>query len=56
MTSPIVFATEAYAYLGRAVAAKTGWEIGAVTRRRALPADRDRSDRSRRRADRRDDR
>jgi ribose-phosphate pyrophosphokinase len=33
MTSPIVFATEAYAYLGRAVAAKTGWEIGAVTRR-----------------------
>jgi ribose-phosphate pyrophosphokinase len=33
VTSPIVFATEGYAYLGRAVATKTGWEIGAVARR-----------------------
>jgi ribose-phosphate pyrophosphokinase len=33
MTSPIVFAIEAYAYLGRAVAAKTGWELGVVARK-----------------------
>jgi len=33
MTAPIVFSTQAYDYLGRDVAAKTGWEIGAVARR-----------------------
>ncbi|HEY6180523.1 MAG TPA: ribose-phosphate pyrophosphokinase-like domain-containing protein, partial [Kofleriaceae bacterium] len=33
MTAPIVFSTEAYDYLGRAVAAAAGWQRGAVTRR-----------------------
>jgi ribose-phosphate pyrophosphokinase len=33
MTAPIVFSTQAYEYLGRAVAAAGGWELGAVTRR-----------------------
>jgi ribose-phosphate pyrophosphokinase len=33
VTDPIVFSTEAYDYLGRAVAAATGWQLGAVTRR-----------------------
>jgi len=33
MIAPIVFATEAYGYLARAVAAQTGWEIGAITRK-----------------------
>jgi ribose-phosphate pyrophosphokinase len=34
MTAPIVFSTLAYDYLGRAVAARTGWELGVVTRRK----------------------
>lgn len=33
MTAPIVFAVEAYSYLGHAVAGETGWQLGAVTRR-----------------------
>src|SRR6185295_7459753 len=33
VTEPIVFATQAYDSLGRAVAAATGWELGSVTRR-----------------------
>jgi ribose-phosphate pyrophosphokinase len=33
MTAPIVFSTQAYDYLGRAVAAATGWELGVVVRR-----------------------
>ena len=33
MTAPIVFSTQAYDYLGRAVAAAGGWELGCVTRR-----------------------
>ena len=33
MTSPIVFATEAYGYLGRAVAAQIGCQLGSVTRK-----------------------
>ena len=33
MTEPIVFATQEYEYLGRAVAALTGWEVGVVTRK-----------------------
>jgi len=33
MTAPIVFSTQAYDYLGRAVAAATGWELGCVTRK-----------------------
>jgi ribose-phosphate pyrophosphokinase len=33
MTAPIVFSTQAYDYLGRAMAAATGWELGAVARR-----------------------
>jgi len=33
VTAPIVFSTLAYDYLGHDVAAKTGWELGAVTRR-----------------------
>jgi ribose-phosphate pyrophosphokinase len=33
MTSPIVFSTLEYDYLGRALASRTGWEIGAVTRK-----------------------
>ena len=28
VTEPIVFSTLAYDYLGRAVAAETGWELG----------------------------
>ena len=32
MTAPLVFATEAYAYLGAAIAAAAGWESGAVHR------------------------
>jgi ribose-phosphate pyrophosphokinase len=31
--APIVFATEAYAYLARAVVAQTGWALGEVTRK-----------------------
>lgn len=33
MTSPIVYATAAYDYLGRAVATRTGWELGAIARK-----------------------
>jgi ribose-phosphate pyrophosphokinase len=33
MTAPIVFSTQAYDYLGRAMAAATGWECGAVARK-----------------------
>ena len=33
MIQPIVFSTLAYDYLGRAVAARTGWELGVVTRK-----------------------
>lgn len=33
MTAPIVFATQDYDYLGRAVAQRTGWELGAVARK-----------------------
>jgi ribose-phosphate pyrophosphokinase len=33
MTAPIVFSTQEYDYLGRSVAARTGWENGAVARR-----------------------
>jgi ribose-phosphate pyrophosphokinase len=33
MTEPIVFSIADYDYLGRAVAARTGWEVGAVTRK-----------------------
>jgi ribose-phosphate pyrophosphokinase len=29
--SPLVFATQAYEYLGRAIAERAGWELGAVT-------------------------
>ena len=31
---PLVYSTEAYAYLGAQIAARGGWDIGAVTRRR----------------------
>ena len=52
MTAPIVFSTQAYDYLGRAVAEAAGWPFGAVARRTfpdgehylridADPADRD---------------
>jgi ribose-phosphate pyrophosphokinase len=33
MTAPIVFSSEAYAYLGGAVARATGWEVGVVARK-----------------------
>ena len=33
MTSPIVFSTQAYDYLGRALADATSWELGAVARK-----------------------
>jgi ribose-phosphate pyrophosphokinase len=33
VTAPIVFSTLAYGYLGRAVAAITGWELGLVARK-----------------------
>jgi ribose-phosphate pyrophosphokinase len=33
VTSPIVYATAAYDYLGRAVATRTGWELGAIARK-----------------------
>ena len=33
MTAPIVFSTLAYEYLGRDIAAKTGWEVGVVARK-----------------------
>ena len=33
MTAPLVFSTHEYAYLASAVAARTGWEVGAVARR-----------------------
>jgi len=33
MTQPIVFSTLAYDYLGRAIAATTGWEVGVVARK-----------------------
>jgi len=33
MTAPIVFATQGYDFLGRAVALRTGWEVGQVARR-----------------------
>jgi len=33
VTQPIVFSTLAYDYLGRAVAARTGWEVGVVARK-----------------------
>jgi len=33
MTSPIVFSTQAYDYLGRDIATRTGWEIGQIARR-----------------------
>ncbi|MGE3767014.1 MAG: ribose-phosphate diphosphokinase [Kofleriaceae bacterium] len=32
MTTPLVFATQAYAYLGKAIAAHGNWELGACTR------------------------
>jgi ribose-phosphate pyrophosphokinase len=34
MHDPLVFSTEAYAYLATAIAEAGGWELGAVTRRR----------------------
>jgi ribose-phosphate pyrophosphokinase len=33
VTRPLVFSTQAYDYLGRAVAANTGWEVGVVVRK-----------------------
>jgi ribose-phosphate pyrophosphokinase len=33
MTAPIVFSTQVYDYLGRALADATGWELGAVARK-----------------------
>ena len=33
MTSPIVFSTQAYEYLGRDIATRTGWEVGQISRR-----------------------
>ena len=33
MTAPLVFAVAAYDYLGRAIAAQGGWQLGDVTRR-----------------------
>jgi ribose-phosphate pyrophosphokinase len=33
MTAPIVFSTRSYEYLGRAMAAVTGWELGGVARK-----------------------
>jgi ribose-phosphate pyrophosphokinase len=33
MTEPLVFSTEAYGYLGKAIADATGWEHGVVTRK-----------------------
>ena len=33
MTAPIVFSTQAYDYLGRAMVAATGWELGVVVRK-----------------------
>ena len=33
MTAPIVFSTQAYEYLGRDLATRTGWEVGQVARR-----------------------
>ncbi len=33
MTTPLVFSTAAYGYLGRAIAAHGGWEIGALAHR-----------------------
>lgn len=33
MTAPIVYSTQAYDYLGRDIAARTGWEIGVVARK-----------------------
>jgi ribose-phosphate pyrophosphokinase len=33
MTAPIVFSTQAYDYLGRALAEATGWELGTVARK-----------------------
>jgi len=33
MTAPIVFSTQTYDYLGRAVAAETGWEFGQIARK-----------------------
>ena len=43
MTEPLVFSTEPYEYLGTAIAAAGGWELGrshreTLSRRRALPA------------------
>ncbi len=33
MTAPIVFSIQKYDYLGRAIAAETGWEVGLVARK-----------------------
>ncbi|HEX2689882.1 MAG TPA: ribose-phosphate diphosphokinase [Kofleriaceae bacterium] len=33
MTQPLVFSIEAYGYLGQAIAANTGWQLGAVARK-----------------------
>lgn len=33
MPEPLVFSTEAYAYLGSAIAAGAGWELGSIARR-----------------------
>jgi len=33
MTAPVIFSTSAYDYLGRAIAAATGWEHGKIERR-----------------------
>jgi ribose-phosphate pyrophosphokinase len=33
VTAPIVYSTQAYDYLGRDIAARTGWEIGVVARK-----------------------
>ncbi len=33
MTAPIIFSTQAYEYLGRDLATRTGWELGQIARR-----------------------
>lgn len=32
MTTPLIFSTQSYAYLGKAIAAHRGWDLGACTR------------------------
>ena len=31
--TPLIFSTDSYDYLGRAIAALTGWELGVITRK-----------------------